>query len=269
MFVKSEEEQSLIESFLNSHYSVREFTDQEITQDTVERIIKIARRSPTSSNLQMCSILTVRDKTSKEHLARLCGNQRHIMQTPVFFVFLADLNPLASLCRQRNYPFKGEYLEPFILATVDSALCAGRALIGAQALGLSGVLVGAIRNNPKEVAAFLDLPDFCYAVCGMSLGYAAKEGKTKPRISDRAMHHQEKYQREIFEPEAKKYDELIIKSGLYKNRRVSLAKGIEEHDPKAPYGWLEHSARRMSLDDPQALRVALRPFLEEKGFKLK
>lgn len=267
MFVKSEDNQTLIEAFLNSHYSVREFTDQNITQDTIERIIKISRRSPTSSNLQMCSILTVREKASKERLAELCGNQDHIIQSGAFFVFLADLHPLASLCRERNYPFKGEYLEFFILATVDAALCAGRALLGAQALGLSGVLVGAIRNQPREVAKFLNLPDFCYAVCGMSVGYAVKDGKTKPRISDSGMHHQEKYQHDIFDPQAKKYDELISRSGLYKNRRVPL--GVEEHDPAAPYSWREHSARRVSLDDPLALRVALKPFLEEIGFKLK
>lgn len=269
MFVKSEENQALIEAFLNSHYSVREFTNRNITQDDIERIIKISRRSPTSSNLQMCSILTVREKTSKERLAELCGNQGHIIQSGAFFVFLADLHPLATLCHERNYPFKGEYLEFFILATVDAALCAGRALLGAQALGLSGVLVGALRNQPREVAQFLNLPDFCYAVCGMSVGYAAREGKTKPRISDSGRHHQEKYQRDIFNLEAEKYDELIAQSGLYKNRRIPLAPGVEEHDPAAPYSWREHSARRVSLDDPLALRVTLKPFLEDIGFMLK
>ncbi len=269
MFVKTEEDQALIEAFLNSHYSVREFTDQDITTDIIERIIRISRRSPTSSNLQMCSILTVREKTSKGRLAQLCGNQEHIIQCPVFFVFLADLHSLASLCNKRGYPFKGQYLESFILATVDAALCAGRALLGAQSLGLSGVLVGAIRNQPHEIAEFLKLPDFCYAVCGMSVGYAAKQGKIKPRIADSGMHHQEKYQSEIFSARAREYDALIAQSGLYKNRRVPLAQGVEEHDPSAPYSWIEHSARRMSLDDPLSLRVALRPFLEEKGFKLK
>lgn len=269
MFVKSKDDQALIEAFLNSHYSVREFTDQDISADIIERIIKISRRSPTSSNLQMCSILTVREKASKERLALLCGDQRHIIQSPAFFIFLADLHPLASLCNERGYPFKGQYLESFILATVDAALCAGRALLGAQALGLSGVLVGGIRDQPHEIAKFLELPDFCYAVCGMSVGYAAKEGKTKPRIADSGMHHQEKYQREIFSPRVKEYDTLIAQSGLYKNRRVPLAKGVEEHDPSAVYSWCEHSARRMSLDDPLALRVSLRPFLEKIGLELK
>ncbi len=270
MTTKTTKSISPIESFLNSHYSVRQFTDEPVSEDLIERIIKMARRAPTSSNLQMCSILTVRDNNRKTRLADLCGSQKHIENSDAFFVFLADLHPLHSLCKDRGFPFHGDYLEPFLLATVDASLCAGRALTAAQGLGLGGVRVGGIRNEPQSVAELLELPDYCYAVCGMSLGWPLKEGKVKPRISDSGMHHRETYNAELFRDAVAKYDELIIESGLYKNRNYPLPVDANEDAAESrPYGWSEHSARRISDGSPGALRISLRPFLEKIGFKLK
>jgi nitroreductase len=259
-----------LESFLNSHYSVRHFSGEPISEDLTHRIIKMSRRAPTSSNLQMCSILTVRDSDRKSQLAELCGSQKHIEDSDIFFVFLADLHPLHMLCSERGFPFHGDYLEPFVLATVDASLCAGRALTGAQALGLGGVLVGGIRNEPQSVAELLELPDYCYAVCGMSLGWPVKEGKTKPRIPDSGMHHQEKYRPELFRNAVSEYDNTILETGLYQNRNYPLPSGADQEAAGSrPYSWSEHSARRISDGSPGALRVSLRPFLEKIGFKLK
>ncbi len=270
MTVKTSLSVNQIESFLNSHYSVRQFTGEPVGDNLVERIIKMARRAPTSSNLQMCSILTVRESNRKAKLAELCGSQKHIEDSDAFFVFLADLHPLHILCKDRGFPFHGDYLEPFLLATVDASLCAGRALTAAQGLDLGGVLVGGIRNEPQAVAELLELPDYCYAVCGMSLGWPLKEGKVKPRISDSGMHHRETYDPELFREAVERYDKLITETGLYNNRNYPLPEGADEKAAESRrYSWSEHSARRISNGSPGALRISLRPFLEKIGFKLK
>lgn len=257
-----------IEEFLNSHHSAREFTAESISDSQVTRIIRMAERSPTSSNLQMRSVITVRNQKTRDKLAELSGGQRHVSASSVFFVFLADLNPLAEICRQRNLPFTGEYLEPFLLTTIDAALYAGRALMAAQALGLGGTLVGGIRNNPQEVANLLSLPDYCYAICGMSVGYPLKPGKLKPRLPSHGSHHREHYQKEIVDPAVSEYDQTMLETGIYNGRQLPKTDGSPD-DSRTPYSWSEHSARRMSDNDPSALRASLKPFLESIGFKLK
>jgi len=218
----------------------------------------------------MCSILTVRNPGRKTQLSELSGSQEHIVKSDVFFVFLADLHPLHMLCKERRFPFQGDYLEPFVLATVDTALCAGRALTAAEALGLGGVLVGGIRNNPQPIAELLELPDYCYAVCGMSLGWPAKAGKVKPRIPDYGLHHRETYDTDRFRKAVEEYDRTIAETGLYRNRNYPLPDGADKTAAQSrPYGWAEHSARRISDGSPEALRITLRPFLEKIGFKLK
>jgi nitroreductase len=86
--------------FLNSHGSVRRYTDQPVTDEQLGRIIEIAQRAPTSSNLQAYSIIVVRDPHKKEALSVLSGNQPHVRECPVLLVFCPDLLRLRKICRE-------------------------------------------------------------------------------------------------------------------------------------------------------------------------
>ena len=43
------------------------------------------------------------------------------------------------------------FVQQFIIATVDVALTAQNAMIAAESLGLGGVFIGGIRNDPEKV----------------------------------------------------------------------------------------------------------------------
>jgi hypothetical protein len=53
----------------------------------------------------------------------------------------------------------------------------------------------------------------------------------------------------------------MIAGGIYKNRQVPMPGKREFLDD---YGWMEHSARRVS----QPTRTGLRQFLQAQGFEL-
>lgn len=253
-------------AFLNSHVSVRQFTEQTITEDQELEIVTTAQRSPTSSNLQAYTIIGVRNHDTKDRLAELCGRQQHITKSGLFLVFCADLYRLSRLNEEKGYPFTGEYTEPFIVATVDTALAAGRALLAAQAMGLGGVMVGAIRNNPDEVAEMLNLPPYTYAVMGMSLGYPAVAPKPKPRLPVEAVYCRETYHDAAFAKAIAQYDVTIDQVGHLKGREVNAA---EYPDFKGLYSWSEHSARRMADFSPSALRAHMKPHLVTRMLLLK
>lgn len=252
--------------FLNSHGSVRKFTDQPITVEDEETIIKTAQRSPTSSNLQAYSIIGIRNQKTKEKFAVLSGNQDHIKNCSLFLIFCADLHRLALINKQKGYPFHGEYTEMFIIATGDSTLVAGRALMAAQALGLGGVMVGAIHNDPEKVSQLLALPEFVFPVMGMSLGYPVAPPKIKPRLPMKAIYHQEKYNDNNIEIYLHEYDKRIDEFGYLKGREKSPEK---YPDFKGLYSWQEHTARRMAADDVLSLRSFMKSFLKKKGFMKK
>ncbi|MDF1545950.1 MAG: NADPH-dependent oxidoreductase [bacterium] len=250
--------------FLNSHASCRKFTDRDISSEQEETIVRTAQRSPTSSNLQAYSLVGIRNKEAKNNLARLCGNQDHVAQSSLFIVFCADLFRLSELNRQRSYSFSGEWTELFIVATVDAALAAGRALMAAQAMDMGGVMVGAIRNHPQEVSDLLHLPEFVYPVMGMSLGFPAKRPAVKPRLPLPAVYFRERYDPVAFQESINAYDRTIDELGHLKGREVRPA---DFPDFSGTYSWSEHTARRMSgTESSPSVRAHMLEFLRSKGF---
>ncbi len=249
--------------FLQSHASVRKFTDQPVTEEQERLIVKTAQQSPTSSNLQAYSIISVRDRAAKTALSELSGGQQHVIDCAVFLVFCADLFRLKRVSDRAGYPCHCEYTEMFILATVDAALTASRALIAAQALELGGVMVGGIRNHPEKVSELLKLPALVYPVMGMSLGYPAVKPKIKPRLPLDAVLFHERYQPESIDRGIDEYDQIINEGGHLKGRPIQ-----PEKYPKFAglYSWSEHSARRLADTAPTALRPHMRDFLEKRGF---
>lgn len=253
---------SKVQKLLNSHVSIRKFTNKEITEEEELQIISTAQRSPTSSNLQAYSIVGIRDKVTKNILAELSGNQSHVANSSLFLVFCADLFRIKQINEKKNYEFHGDLTEMFIIATVDASLAACRALISAQSLNIGGVMVGGIRNNPEEVCSLLNLPEFVYPVMGMSLGYPEQDSEVKPRLKTEGIYHKEKYSNSYYENVIHEYDKTIDSLGYLKDREVDKEKYPNFSEL---YSWSEHTARRMA----KISRPHMKSFLESKGFTLK
>jgi nitroreductase len=248
--------------FLQSHASCRSFINKRISAVDEQTIVATAQRAPTSSNLQAYSVISIRDRETKMRLSELTGDQMHVRTCGLFLVFCADLYRLSRLALERGYPFHGDYAEPFIVATVDASLAAGRALQAAQALELGGVMVGGIRNHPDEVCDLLKLPEMTYPVMGMSLGYPKRPPKVKPRLPSRALHFAERYDPTQIDEAVEKYDALLHADGYLTGREVET-----ENYPsfEGRYSWSEHSARRMASKKPGALRPHMLEFLHRRG----
>ncbi len=249
--------------FLNSHGSCRHFTDNPISEETERIILSTAERSPTSSNLHAYSIISVRDRNKKAKLAELAGGQAHVAQSPLFLIFCADLYRLSLLNKSRGYRFHGEYTEMFVVAAVDAALAASRALLAAQAMGMGGVMVGGIRNNPEEVASLVKLPELVAPIMGMSLGYPEKEPSIKPRLPLEGLSFRDEYDISQIKSAVAQYDREIEELGYLKGREIQPE---EYPDFSGVYSWSEHSARRMADVGPTALRPHMKTFLERQGF---
>jgi nitroreductase len=252
--------------FLNSHASVRNFTDQPITTEQEHLIITTAQRSPTSSNLQAYSIISVHDQAKKDRLATLSGGQDHVAKSALFLVFLADLHRLARECEKRGYDFQGDHTELLVVATIDATLAAGRALMAAQAMELGGVMVGGLRNDLEAVTKLLKLPRLVFPVMGMSLGHPVRDSKVKPRLPREALHFVDHYDQAANDEGIAAYDQTISELGYLKGREVEPER-YPEFD--GVYSWSEHSARRVASQQPGALRAYLKEYLKAQGLMLK
>jgi hypothetical protein len=122
--------------------------------------------------------------------------------------------------------------------------------------------IGSVRNNPAEVIDLLGLPKLTFPIAGMTLGWPAQQENVKPRLPVQLALHWENYNRTTEDNELLAYDSTMINTGLYKGRQVPVPGKPEELEG---YGWMEHSARRVS----QAMRTGLRAALKKQGFSLR
>ncbi len=155
---------------LKNHRSIRKFKPAPVTDVQVRNIIEAAGAASTSNFIQAYSIIRVSDKNVRSQIAELTGPQPWVAACPLFLVCCADLKRSEEACLFEQKTMAAGYSEQFIVATVDVALAAQNAMIAAESLGLGGVFIGGIRNNPEKVCQLLKIPNHVYPVFGMCLG---------------------------------------------------------------------------------------------------
>ncbi|BAZ50627.1 nitroreductase [Nostoc sp. NIES-4103] len=244
---------------LLSHRSIRAYLSDPLPPGTLELLVAAAQSASTSSNLQTWSVVAVEDPLRKEELSKLAGNQAHIRQAPLFLVWLADLARIAHVADSRGISHDAlEYLEMFVMATVDATLAAQNAAVAAESLGLGTVYIGGIRNKPEEVARVINLPSSVYAVFGLCVGYPNPEvaAAVKPRLPQSAVLHRETYKLADQDDAIAHYNNIIKE--FYTEQKMNI-----------PGDWSEHSAQRIATVESLRGRDRLREALNNLGFKLR
>lgn len=181
---------------LLNHRTVRRYTDKPLPDGLLEELIRCGQQASTSSNLQAYSIVHVVDPDRKKRMAELCADQLQIHQSAAFLAFCADLHrDRIAFDMHEGQRFDDDYVEALLIATVDAALVMQNVAVAAESHGLGICMIGAIRNNPIEVGALLELPDHVFAVSGFCIGYPDPENPTaiKPRLPTKAVLHRDRY----------------------------------------------------------------------------
>ncbi|MEC8372305.1 MAG: NADPH-dependent oxidoreductase, partial [Pseudomonadota bacterium] len=189
--------------------SIRKYSDAPVTDAQVDAILQAAFRAPTSSNIQSYTVITVRDPETKQKLSVPAGNQKHIVDCPVFLAFCADLTRLEHVLQERGHTLEDNNLEIGLVSSIDASLVGMSAYLAADSLGIKGVMIGAVRNDAVKIAEILELPKFVYCVFGMCLGYPVEMPQQKPRMDQNFTVHREKFQPEKIAPSVEAYDPAL------------------------------------------------------------
>jgi len=178
---------------LNNRVSIRKYTDAPVDAATVDAILAAAFRAPTSSNFQAYSVVIVSDPATRERLTSIAGGQKHILTAPLFLAFCADLSRVEMVAQSNAVSIDDNNMELGLVASIDASLVGMSAYLAAESLGLRGVMIGALRNDPLETASLLCLPHRSYCVFGMCLGWPDEAPQQKPRMALGAIAHPEQY----------------------------------------------------------------------------
>ncbi|MDT8716895.1 oxygen-insensitive NADPH nitroreductase [Clostridium sp. 19966] len=238
---------------IKNHRSIRKYKSKAIEEDKVKAIIEAAQSASTSNLIQAYTIIRIDDENSRKKIAKLAGEQKYIEECPLFLMFCADVSRHKLACDMNGKEMVQGYTENFITATVDTALAAQNAMIAAESLGLGGVYIGGIRNNPEEISQMINIPENLYPLFGMCLGYPDDNPDKKQRLPMEVIFKREKYNTEGDLERIKTYDESI--------RKYYLERTNGERDDT----WSGMMSNMMS----RVIRPHMKSFLEKHGFYMK
>ena len=241
-----------IETLL-SHTSVRSYTNESISDEIIEVLIKCAQAASSSHFVQAYSIIQITDRSLRTEIAQLLDNPKHIIEAPLYFVFVADLARHEHIARMHGLEMGTLESESLLIASVDASLAAQNMMIAAESLGLAGVYTGVIRNYPKEISELLNLPHKAFALFGLCLGYPAERNEVKPRLPIQEILHINQYDTKKSVHNLINYDEAM--ETYYLKRSTNNKNEL----------WSFQMAHYFS----HTLRPHMNLFLSSKGFKLK
>jgi nitroreductase len=236
---------------MNDHVTVRFYSGRPVPDEMLESILAAARRAPTSSNMQTYTIIVVRDLETRKEIAKIAHGQKHIETCDVFLAFCADIKRLETAVANQGVELS-KSLELTMIATIDAAIVGMSAQTAAESFGLGGVMIGAIRNDPKKAGELLGLPQGVFVVYGLCLGWPNDEKvpPQKPRLPRDLVIHYEQY--DTSDPTAgiDAYDDALAEhyGDLDRNQHIAA--------------WSGPIAQRLA----HPLRPHLRPDLEDMGF---
>ena len=248
---------------LLSHRSVRNFSQQALPEYWFETLVAAAQSASTSSNLQQWSMVAVTDPALKAQVRKLSAGDKglangYIEEAPAILLWIADLSRNHNMTVSDGLtPGVHDYLDSFVMATVDAALAAQNATVAAESIGLGTVYIGATRNKAKELAELIRLPAHSYVVCGLVVGWPATDSDAaiRPRLPQRVVAHHNRYSACDFNAHVRSYEAAFhaFREGLgMKNKTWKQA--------------VQSAATSLDYMDG---RQNLRATLEERGFGFK
>ena len=237
-------------TLLQSHRSIRKFSDRAVSQELVESLVESGQCAATSSFIQACTVIQINDSLTRAKLRDCAAGQIYVSEAPVFLVFCADMKRHRLACDMHQAPMLSGYTEQFLTASLDCALFAQNVLIAAESVGLGGCYIGAIRNRIAEVDDLLKLPELVYPLFGLCLGYPAQDPEIKPRLPLRVVLKQECYDDSSDRILIEEYDSTV--RSYYKTRTG----GVIDHS------WSEQISEMLVKE----ARPHMLSYLLDKGF---
>ena len=219
---------------LQSHRSIRKFTDEAVDQSIVNELVRSGQAAATSSNVQAVTVIQVHNADKRVKLAELAGGQPYVASAGAFLVYCADINRPKYACERQGGEFAPGMTEHFIIATVDVALAAQNTVVAAESLGLGICYIGGLRNNPAKVSTLLELPDHVYPVFGLCIGHPDQDPQVKPRMPLDAVLMHDSYDDSVFDSQITAYDATVRE--YYKTRTGGTKDSSWSQEMKALVG---------------------------------
>lgn len=150
---------------IKTRRSVREFTDENVGDEIIEKILDAGRWAPSGLNNQAWRFVVVRNKDTKEAVSKLTHYGTIVRNAPALIVVFLDKDKMYDHTKDVQ----------------SIGACIQNMLLAVHSLGLGGVWLGEILKNKEKVNKILDAPASYELMAVVALGHAVKKSRTSER----------------------------------------------------------------------------------------
>lgn len=240
------------------HRSIREFSEQPVDKETLDKILAAACNGSTMGGMQLFSIVVTRDKEMMRKMAPAHFNQPIATTAPVILTFCADFHRFDRYCECRNTPTDAYHnLQAYQWAVTDALIAAQNACVAAESLGLGICWLGTITYNTPQFIDILQLPKHVIPVACIPMGYPAHpDTPLTPKVQPDILIHQETY-REYSDEEINRAYALMEQHP----NNINIVK--DNHFNNLAEDWV---LRRYKKEDNEFFSDLLQKTITEQGF---
>ncbi len=158
-------------SFIFKRRSIRKYTSQLISDETVELLLKAAMAAPSTAAKDPWQFIIIRNDKLKQKIVEALPNGKMMADAPVGIVVLGNINEAHG--NQISYMLQ------------DCAAAIENILLAASELGLGAVWLGV---HPREerinhIKNIFDLPENIIPVACIAIGFPAEKKEARTRYN--------------------------------------------------------------------------------------
>lgn len=179
---------------IETRRSIRKYSDKEISNEMLNRLLTMAARTQTMGNLQLYSVVVTRDKDMKEKLDPAHFNQPMVKGAPVVLTICADFRRTTVWAENRKATPGYDNLLSFINAASDALLYTQTLCNLAEEEGLGCCYLGTTVYMPQMIIDVLQLPSLVMPVATITMGWPDENPPLTDRLPTDSFVHNETYQ---------------------------------------------------------------------------
>ncbi|MBQ8017041.1 MAG: nitroreductase family protein [Methanobrevibacter sp.] len=154
--------------------SVRRFTDEKVSDEKIENLLKAGMQAPSACNQQAWEFVVISDEEDKKAVSEMHQFAKPAEKASHLIVTVGNLNE-AKIHR---------------MIEQDLGACNENILLQATHEGLGAVWLGfhPIEDRTLKLKEYLNIPDYCIPFSVICVGYPQKENEVKLRYDESKIH---------------------------------------------------------------------------------
>ena len=178
---------------LATRRTIRQYSEKEVSEELLNRLMTEAARTQTMGNLQLYSVVVTRSDEMKAKLAPAHFNQPMVTQAPVVLTVCADFHRTTRWCEERKaHPGYDNFLS-FVNAAIDALLYTQTLCNLMDEEGLGYCYLGTTVYQPQQIIDILHLPRLVMPVATLTVGWPAEQPPLSDRLPLESFIHEDTY----------------------------------------------------------------------------